>query len=555
MKTLKCKVCGGDLRLVADQSVAECANCATRHSHDAAVVQECVSASDAEIINEVDSLLQVYKIALDGGVWSKLDSIFDHVQNIEYELAPEPEIPFIPEEDDASDAVTDEQVELHNGAQNAANAELLFEKTLTYIKQNKRFVIVAGAVASAAIIFLIILNSVIIPNGKYKGSDGQLNSGTHEEQQISNTENAEALQTVLPDKAYDDALSLMNAGKYDEAISAFDALDGHKDSAEKISECHYNKATTLLETSDTLHALSEFSKAGDYKDAPAQAAALRKVYLKSKKMQTVSAGRNHTAALKTDGTIVAVGDNDIYQCDVSGWSDIVSISVGDTHTVGLKTNGTVMHAGAINYGQRSVTEWWDIIAIRAERNHTIGLKADGTVVAAGRGDHGQCDVWSWTDITAISTGPYHTAGLKADGTVVATGNNTSGQCDVSGWTDIVAIYAGDNHTVGLKADGTVIAVGYNTYGQCDVSDWKDIVDIGIGTSYTVGLKADGSVVTVGYPYGELDQVSTWTDIVDISVAGAHIIGLRADGTVVTVNYDHNDQAAISGWTDIKRPES
>ena len=37
---------------------------------------------------------------------------------------------------------------------------------------------------------------------------------------------------------------------------------------------------------------------------------------------TIAAGCAHTSGLKTDGTVVAVGNNQYGQCDVSGWRDI-----------------------------------------------------------------------------------------------------------------------------------------------------------------------------------------------------------------------------------------
>ena len=40
----------------------------------------------------------------------------------------------------------------------------------------------------------------------------------------------------------------------------------------------------------------------------------------------VSAGASHTVGLKSDGTVVAVGDNEAGQCDVSGWSGIQQVS-------------------------------------------------------------------------------------------------------------------------------------------------------------------------------------------------------------------------------------
>jgi len=147
----------------------------------------------------------------------------------------------------------------------------------------------------------------------------------------------------------------------------------------------------------------------------------------------VSAGWLHTVGVKSDGTVVAVGDNSAGQCAVSGWTGIVQVAAGGAHTV--------------------------------------GLKSDGTVVAVGDNDYGQCNVSGWTDIVQVAAGWYHTVGLKSDGTVVAVGYNDYGQCAVGGWTGIVQVAAGGGHTVGVKSDGTVVAVGNNDYGQCNVSGW------------------------------------------------------------------------------------
>lgn len=36
----------------------------------------------------------------------------------------------------------------------------------------------------------------------------------------------------------------------------------------------------------------------------------------------IAAGKNYTVGLKADGTVVAVGSNDLGQCDVSDWTGI-----------------------------------------------------------------------------------------------------------------------------------------------------------------------------------------------------------------------------------------
>ena len=195
----------------------------------------------------------------------------------------------------------------------------------------------------------------------------------------------------------------------------------------------YSKAEALLAAGDYVAAAEAFAALRDYKDAKERSFELWNTVTVR---DTISAGDSHTVGLKSDGTVVAVGNIYYGQCDVSGWTDIVAVSAGD--------------------------------------DHTVGLRSDGTVVAVGYYGNGRCDVSGWTDIVAVSAGGSHTVGLRSDGTVVAVGWNGNGQCDVSGWTDIVAVSAGAAHTVGLKSDGTVVAVGNIYYGRCDVSGWADI---------------------------------------------------------------------------------
>ena len=321
-------------------------------------------------------------------------------------------------------------------------------------------------------------------------------------------------KVIIPNAKYNDAVELMNAGKSQEAMGAFWALDNYKDAREK--------------------SLSLWDEI-----------AIR---------DTISAGHMHTVGLKADGTVVAVGDNSYDQCEVFDWRDIVAISAGYGHTVGLKADGTVVAVGNNGYDQCDVSDWKNIVAISAGYYLTVGLKSDGMVVAVGDNSYDECEVFDWRDIVAISAGSVHTVGLKADGTVVAVGYNTDGRCNVSDWTDIVAIFAGPFHTVGLKADGTVVAVGENDVGQCNVNDWTDIVAISAGYGHTVGLKADGTVVAVGdNEQGQCD-VNSWTGIVAVSAGGDHTVGLKADGTVVAVGDNEFGQCDVSGWTNIKVPK-
>ena len=147
------------------------------------------------------------------------------------------------------------------------------------------------------------------------------------------------------------------------------------------------------------------------------------------------------------------------------------ISAGREHSIALKIDGTVFATGLNNDGQCDVYNWQDILAVSAGARHSLGLKTDGTVVATGDNIGGCCDVSNWCDIIAISAGMNYSLGLKSNGTVVSIGRNNGGRCDTSKWNNIIAISA-NKHSLGLKEDGTIVAAGYNDRHQCDISNVK-----------------------------------------------------------------------------------
>ena len=450
-------------------------------------------------------------------------------------------------------------------------AEIAKIKAQENIKRIKKLATIITPIICVIIVVTGLLNNVIIPNAKYKDAVALMDEGKYSEaiaafealdgykdsyDKIVDCETA--IETAILDGKYNEAIALMEDGKFEEAIEIFEKLDGYKDSENKIDECTtnvkdvlYDNAQSLLKDKKYAEAAIAFGKLGNYKDAEQKCNDLwKKVAIRVSLSAYI-----HTVGLKNDGTVVAVGFNLDDQCDVSKWKDIVAISAGFKHTVGLKSDGTVVAVGSNYYGQCDVSDWKDIVAISAGYVHTVGLKSDGTVVAVGDNDYGQCNVSDWKDIVAISAGGFHTVGLKTDGTVVTVGDNDYGQCNVSDWKDIVAISASNYHTVGLKSDGTVVAVGDNDYGECDVSDWKDIVAISAGEDHTVGLKSNGTVIAVGENDDGKCNVSGWKNIVSISAGANYTVGLKTDGTVIAVGKNNFGQCNVSKWKNIKLPEN
>jgi alpha-tubulin suppressor-like RCC1 family protein len=263
----------------------------------------------------------------------------------------------------------------------------------------------------------------------------------------------------------------------------------------------------------------------------------------------VAAGSWHTVGLKSDGTVLAVGDNGYGQCNVGGWTDIIQVAAGNGYTVGLTDAGTVVAVGFNDWGQCSVSSWTGLVQVAAGSGHTVGVRANGTVVAVGDNTVGQCNVGSWTDIVQVAAGAGYTAGLKSDGTLVTIGSPVvdHGQCNVGGWTGVAQVAATSAYTVGLKADGSVVAVGYNYYGQCNVGSWTGIVQVAVGDQHTLGLKDNGTVVAVGWNgHGQCD-VGDWTGITQITAGFGHTVGLKDNGTVVAVGYNGYGQCNVSGW--------
>ena len=117
------------------------------------------------------------------------------------------------------------------------------------------------------------------------------------------------------------------------------------------------------------------------------------------------------------------------------------------------------------------------------------------------------------------------------------------------------VSAGDCHTVGLKSDGTVTATKYSGdrkgyFGQCDVASWTDILAVSAGNEHTLGLKADRTAVAVGDDYNGKRDVSGWRGIVAASSGIKYTVGLKSDGTVVAVGNNGFNQCDVYNWKNI-----
>ncbi len=172
--------------------------------------------------------------------------------------------------------------------------------------------------------------------------------------------------------------------------------------------------------------------------------------------------------LKTDGSLVAWGDDKFGQCAVPAPNAAyMAAAAGEDHSLGLKAGGSVVAWGLNSYGQCTVpTPNSGFVAVAAGSLHSLGLKSDGSVVAWGNNADGQCTIPTPNSgFMAISAGSYFSMGLKSDGTIVTWGKNDRNQCNVPAPnTNFVAMAAGQDHAVGLKSDGSIVVWGHSADG-------------------------------------------------------------------------------------------
>ena len=118
---------------------------------------------------------------------------------------------------------------------------------------------------------------------------------------------------LTPNSLYNNAVALMEAGKYEEAIAIFEALNEHKDSIEKISVCEigildnqYDNAVALMEAGKYVEAADAFYALNGYKDSDKQAI-LSMHYLLS-----IIGHEYQTTASSENEYVLSIGFSDIF---------------------------------------------------------------------------------------------------------------------------------------------------------------------------------------------------------------------------------------------------
>ena len=246
----------------------------------------------------------------------------------------------------------------------------------------------------------------------------------------------------------------------------------------------------------------------------------------------ISCGREHTAAIKTDGSLWtwgagadgALGNNNNTNRSTpvttfAGGNDWKSVSAGAYNTAAIKTDGSLWVWGnnaagklGANISPDSIhrstpittfaggNNWKQVSAGGGSGNTVAAVKTDGSLwtwglnTTSGRlginiGDNN----FRFTPVTTfaggntwkfVSVGTQHTVAVKTDGTLwgwgtgTLNGNNSSSDAlapvtTFAGGTNWKSVSAGGNFTAAVKTDGTLWTWGNGGSGRLGTDDTTD----------------------------------------------------------------------------------
>jgi alpha-tubulin suppressor-like RCC1 family protein len=246
--------------------------------------------------------------------------------------------------------------------------------------------------------------------------------------------------------------------------------------------------------------------------------------------RVISAAQSYVMAIRSDGTLWAVGSNGSGQL-----GDGTLIGRASLTQIGTDNDWVAVAANSFTTGSAA---------------HTLALKANGSLWAWGSNASGQ--LGNGTLITSLtpmrvgtdldwsmifSTGGSHSLALKTNGTLWVWGSNTNGQvgnntvvnatAPVQVLAGVSAAAGGNLHSLAIKTDGTLWAWGLNSSGQL----------------------GDGSTAQRNAPV-QVGSASIWRSVSCPNGTATH--ATRSDGTLWTWGIGNSGQFGNGTFTSTNR---
>ena len=412
-------------------------------------------------------------------------------------------------------------------------------------EKKKKIAILITAAAVALVVLVLVITKVIVPSGKYKN-----------------------------------AVALMDAGEYEQAMQVLDEIVPYKDSEAQYLEAftalkaaYRAQADAYLEQGDKINASIYYAKSGDH------------VYAKEVfDINTKFAVDEYIiAGIMKDGTL-KYGSNNKYDDASEARADLNGVVELVAHTTeginGLDASGKLLTHKISNTNQIEVRDSMHLERYSGIRQvvhgiqneyYVVMLLEDGRVVCASEDGYQPFpDLSSWKNIKEIQDYHEYILGIDRDGKVhIAYARNESGAHDniiAESWPAVKAVYfLNRDFLVGLTLDNKLVI---SNQGKSTVPEFitglTDVVDLQFTTSSAIFgttdyvplvaiLTPDGRVTLYDYS-GErfaAEEVDAWREVVSIQRGlNGRLIGITHKGTIVSCG-----EARYADWTDIVAVQS
>ena len=279
--------------------------------------------------------------------------------------------------------------------------------------------------------------------------------------------------------------------------------------------------------------------------------------------RTVSAGQDHILGIRTDGSLWAWGSNSFGKLGIGtagglpvnaprrigSDTDWVAVSAGDNHSVALKSDGSLWawgfnFQGALGDSSRvdkyvptriGTGNSWQMIS--AGRDYTMAIKANGSLWGWGYNNGRLGDGQSANTIVPVQIGldsnwrmvdaaSIHTMAIKTDSSLWATGG-----------------------TGGVLGNGMSFS-----RSMVPVDSGHHWLSVTLGASYTMALRANGTLWGWGTTYSATPaQIGTATNWSMISARNKHTLEMAADNSVWAFGWNIEGQVGDSSTMDRSLP--
>lgn len=294
-----------------------------------------------------------------------------------------------------------------------------------------------------------------------------------------------------------------------------------------------------------------------------------------------SAGGDHSAFIKVDGTLWTMGRNfsgQLGQGDTTDRAnytqigtdtDWVMVACGSNFTFALKADGTLWSCGNNLSGDLALGDTTDrlsLVQVGTDTDwsfvsccggggpfdgvdfigHTLAIKTGGTLWSAGANFSGQLglgdttnrnsfvQIGSGTTWVHCSAGHRHSNAIKSDGTLWTCGNKLAGGTFAGGnWLSLVQagtdtdwefVSSGNDFSLAIKTDGTLWGAGFNSTNQ---------LGMGSGSPFAVA------------PYAQSGSATNW---VEVSAGNAHSIAINSSGELYSTGDNTYGQLGLGDTT-------